>query len=36
MDSGKARRQLRWRPRYDARETLRQTVAGAREQGLLG
>jgi len=36
MDSGKARRQLRWRPRYDARETLRQTVAAASEQGLLG
>jgi UDP-glucose 4-epimerase len=31
MDTAKARRVLRWRPRYDAHETLRQTVAGARE-----
>jgi nucleoside-diphosphate-sugar epimerase len=30
MDTSKARRLLRWRPRYDARETLRQTVAAAR------
>jgi nucleoside-diphosphate-sugar epimerase len=35
MDTAKARRQLGWRPKHDARETLRQTVAGAREQGLL-
>jgi hypothetical protein len=27
MDAGKARRLLRWRPRYDARETLRLTVS---------
>jgi UDP-glucose 4-epimerase len=27
MDTAKARRELRWRPRHDARETLRQTVA---------
>jgi nucleoside-diphosphate-sugar epimerase len=27
MDTGKARRLLRWRPRYDARETLRLTVS---------
>jgi UDP-glucose 4-epimerase len=26
MDASKARRELRWRPRYDARETLRVTV----------
>ena len=26
MDTSKARRELRWRPRHDARETLRQTV----------
>jgi nucleoside-diphosphate-sugar epimerase len=36
MDTTKARRKLRWRPRHDARDTLRETVAGAREQGLLG
>jgi nucleoside-diphosphate-sugar epimerase len=28
MDVSKARRLLRWRPRYDARETLRLTVSG--------
>ena len=28
MDAGKARRLLRWRPRYDAQETLRLTVSG--------
>jgi UDP-glucose 4-epimerase len=28
MDSGKARRLLNWRPRYDAQETLRLTVSG--------
>jgi UDP-glucose 4-epimerase len=28
MDAGKARRLLHWRPRYDARETLRLTVSG--------
>jgi nucleoside-diphosphate-sugar epimerase len=27
MDTAKARRELRWRPRYDAHETLRETVA---------
>jgi UDP-glucose 4-epimerase len=27
MDTAKARRELRWRPRHDARETLRETVA---------
>jgi UDP-glucose 4-epimerase len=35
MDTAKARRDLRWKPRHDARETLEQTVAGAREKGLL-
>jgi nucleoside-diphosphate-sugar epimerase len=30
MDTTKARRLLRWRPRHDARETLRETVAAAR------
>jgi nucleoside-diphosphate-sugar epimerase len=36
MDVSKARRELRWRPRHDARETLRQTVAAARGEGLVG
>ena len=31
MDCAKARRLLRWRPRHDAIETLRQTVAASRE-----
>jgi UDP-glucose 4-epimerase len=31
MDTTKAQRSLRWRPRHDAHETLRQTVEGARE-----
>jgi len=31
MDTAKARKQLRWRPKHDARETLEQTVAAARE-----
>jgi UDP-glucose 4-epimerase len=35
MDTAKARRDLNWNPRHDARETLRETVAGAREKGLL-
>jgi nucleoside-diphosphate-sugar epimerase len=30
MDTGKARRELRWRPRHDAKETLRETVKAAR------
>jgi UDP-glucose 4-epimerase len=30
MDTSKAKRLLRWRPKYDARETLRLTVAAAR------
>jgi nucleoside-diphosphate-sugar epimerase len=29
MDTSKARRELRWRPRHDALETLRETVAAA-------
>jgi nucleoside-diphosphate-sugar epimerase len=36
MDTAKARTQLRWRPRHDARSTLRETVQAAREAGLLG
>jgi len=35
MDTSKARRELRWRPKHDARETLRETVAGARAAGLV-
>jgi nucleoside-diphosphate-sugar epimerase len=35
MDSSKARRQLGWKPLYDAKETLTSTVAGARRRGLL-
>jgi UDP-glucose 4-epimerase len=35
MDTAKARRDLDWQPQHDALETLRQTVAGAREKGLL-
>ena len=31
MDTAKARRELRWRPQHDARETLRETVAAARD-----
>lgn len=35
MDTTKARRDLNWKPRFDAQETLRQTAAGAREKGML-
>ena len=35
MDTGKARRELRWRPAHDARATLRETVAGARAAGVI-
>ena len=35
MDAAKARRDLGWKPRFDAAETLRQSVAGARRKGLL-
>jgi nucleoside-diphosphate-sugar epimerase len=33
MDTARARRELRWDPAYDAMETLRQTVAGAKATG---
>ena len=36
MDTSKAKRRLGWRPSHDARQTLVQTVAAAREQQLLG
>jgi UDP-glucose 4-epimerase len=35
MDTTKARQDLNWQPRFDAEETLRQTVIGARQKGLL-
>jgi UDP-glucose 4-epimerase len=35
MDTSKARRELRWRPRHDAHETLRETVEGARAAGVV-
>ena len=35
MDARKAKRKLGWRPKHTARQTLRQTVASAREEQLL-
>jgi UDP-glucose 4-epimerase len=35
MDTGKARRELRWRPKHDALETLRETVTSARLDPLI-
>lgn len=35
METAKARRELRWRPRYGVRETLRATIAEARASQLL-
>jgi nucleoside-diphosphate-sugar epimerase len=35
MDTTKARRELRWRPRHDARETLRAMVDAARSERLI-
>jgi UDP-glucose 4-epimerase len=35
MSTAKARRELRWRPRHSAAETLTETVAAARARGLL-
>jgi UDP-glucose 4-epimerase len=35
MDTSRARAVLGWEPRYDASETLRETVAGAKEAGLV-
>jgi nucleoside-diphosphate-sugar epimerase len=35
MDTGKARREFGWKPRYDAEKTLTGTVEGARLKGLL-
>ena len=35
MDTERAKRSLRWRPRHDSRAVLMQTVRSAREQGLV-
>jgi nucleoside-diphosphate-sugar epimerase len=35
MDCSKVRSELRWRPRHDALETLAETIASARDRGLL-
>lgn len=35
MDTTKAQRNLGWQPRYDALETLAETIQGAREKGLI-
>lgn len=35
MDCSRARGELEWRPRHDALETLAETIASARDQGLL-
>ncbi|MEA2426095.1 MAG: UDP-glucose 4-epimerase [Thermoleophilaceae bacterium] len=35
MDTQKAREKLGWQPEYDTRETLAETVEGAREEGLI-
>ncbi len=35
MDTGKARRDLGWKPQHPADQTLQETVTGAREKGLL-
>ncbi len=35
MDTAKARRELRWRPRHDALSTLRETIAAARMEPLI-
>jgi len=35
MDTTKAKRELGWRPRFDARETLRQLATSAKERGLV-
>jgi nucleoside-diphosphate-sugar epimerase len=35
MDTTKARRELRWRPKYDALETMRETITSARLNPLI-
>jgi len=36
MDNRKAKSKLGWRPKYTSRQTLRQMVAAARDENLLG
>ena len=36
MSTAKARRELRWRPRHDALETLRETIEATRRNGRPG
>ena len=35
IDIAKAHRELGWRPRHDAADTLRETIAGAKAAGIL-
>ena len=35
MDTRKARERLGWEPEWDAEATLRETIQGAREEGIL-
>jgi UDP-glucose 4-epimerase len=35
MDTSRARRELRWKPRHDAASTLVETVAAGRERGVV-
>ena len=35
MSTAKARRELRWRPRHDALQTLRETIAATRGESLI-
>lgn len=35
MDTAKAHRELGWRPRHDAAETMRETIAGAKAAGII-
>jgi nucleoside-diphosphate-sugar epimerase len=35
MDTARARRELRWRPRHSTLETLMETVAAARDADLI-
>jgi len=35
MDTAKAREKLGWKPAHDTRETLAETIEGAREEGLV-
>ena len=35
MDTTKTRRELGWRPRHDAAEVMRETIAGAKDAGIV-